>query len=508
LLTLGLVILALIPTSYWLVAEASSRSALTLHLTLLGVALVMVIGLVAAINREYRTPLSHLRNWAQRIQNGSLSARIPVTGGGEFGALARDINALGGELERLSRDMQSQVRKQTLRIADKTKSLEVLYDVAASINTSRDLDDLLTRFLHRLMDVVAARAAVVRLTSEGGQMRLVASVGLDEELLELEARLPHRHCLCGSAVERGEVMCHENLHQCNQILGRPFFESENIAMIAVPLQYRDQVLGVYNLFVEDQTIAAREDIQELLTSIGRHLGMAIEKTRLDEESHRLSIVKERTLLAHELHDSLAQTLASLRFQTRVLDEALHQGQESIVWRELERVEDSLEQANRELRELITHFRAPLDTRGVVPSIQNLVERFKDQTGIRTLLQEDWGSRELPRDIETQVVRIVQEALANIRKHSHAQHVRIRLKGDSAGQYSVLVEDDGTGITPRKASGGPGEHIGLTVMQERAEELDGKLHIESEPEEGTRVSLKFRYPRECGVEVKPIRQAVS
>jgi two-component system nitrate/nitrite sensor histidine kinase NarX len=107
-----------------------------------------------------------------------------------------------------------------------------------------------------------------------------------------------------------------------------------------------------------------------------------------------------------------------------------------------------------------------------------------------------------------VVRIVQEALANIRKHSHAQHVRIRLKGDSAGRYSVLVEDDGTGITPRKASGGPGEHIGLTVMQERAEELDGKLHIESEPEEGTRVSLKFRYPRERGVEVKPIRQAVS
>jgi len=78
-------------------------------------------------------------------------------------------------------------------------------------------------------------------------------------------------------------------------------------MIAVPLHYRGRTVGAYNLFVEEQGLVAREDIKELLTSVGNHLGAAIEKVRLDEEANRLSIMEERTRLAYELHDSLAPT---------------------------------------------------------------------------------------------------------------------------------------------------------------------------------------------------------
>ena len=110
-----------------------------------------------------------------------------------------------------SDDMQSQVSKQTKHIERKTHSLEIIYDVAASINISRDLDDLLTRFLHTLKDVVNARAAVVRLITDDNQMRLVSSIGLDDDLMAREQLIPSESCLCGSAYKDGKVLFQQDL---------------------------------------------------------------------------------------------------------------------------------------------------------------------------------------------------------------------------------------------------------------------------------------------------------
>ena len=74
-------------------------------------------------------------------------------------------------------------------------------------------------------------------------------------------------------------------------------------------------------------------------------------------------------IAHELHDSLAQSLASLSYQVRVLDETLHQGDESTTWQQLERIENSLDESNTELRELIANFRAPVSQQGLIGAIQ-------------------------------------------------------------------------------------------------------------------------------------------
>lgn len=440
-------------------------------------------------------PLAHLRNWAVRMRGGNLSARIPVPPKGEFAELARDINSLGEELKTLSRELDAQVRKQTERIAQKTHSLEILYDVAASISMSRDLNDLLTRFLHTLTNVVNAQAATVRLLTDNGQMRLVASTGLNPDFISREQLVPVDRCLCGQAVSGGQILCQDDIRKCGELVGQPpAHDEEDLEMIAVPLQYRGTNLGVYNLFVKRQGMVAREDMKELLTSIGQHLGMAIEKARLDSESKRLSIMQERTMIAHELHDSLAQTLASLRFQVQTLDEILTQEGNTVrVKRELERIKNSLDEAYTELRELLAHFRAPIDERGLISAVENLVDRFRKKTGIATFLQNEWGQPELPANLEMQILRIIQEALTNIRKHSQARTVRVMLRAGPRGHYRVLVEDDGVGFSEPVMASHPGEHIGLSIMQERARRLGGELRIESEPGEGTRVVLDFHYP---------------
>jgi two-component system, NarL family, nitrate/nitrite sensor histidine kinase NarX len=484
--------------------SAQSGILLTLHLAFL-LAGVGLLGLILYRVQHYLLePLAHLRNWALRMRGGSLSARIPVPASAE---LARDINSLGEGLKTLSHDLDNQVRKQTERLAQKTRTLEILYDVAASINMSRDLDDLLTLFLHTLKDLVNARAASVRLLTDDGQMRLVASIGLASDVVERESVLPMHRCLCGSAAAAGEVRFESHVRQCHGIIGRPLLDNHDVEIVAVPLQYQARTLGVYNLFVDTPGLAAREDMQELLTSIGRHLGMAIEKARLDEEAKQLTLMQERAMLAHELHDSLAQTLHSLRFQVKMLDETLQQDGAGKVGEEIRRIKSTLEQANTELRELLGHFRAPVDQRTLAPPLEDMVARFRNETGILAFLQKECDLSRLPSAMERQVLRIIQEALSNVRKHSQAHAVRLLLRSDDQGQYRVLVEDDGVGLDERAPDGPqhPGEHVGLCIMQERARCLGGDVRVESEPGEGTRVLLTFRYPQNNAAATRELQQ---
>ena len=457
------------------------------------IALILIVVLLKQVRSNFLSPLNNLRRWSEEMLDDNHSARISIKSKGEFTELFKGINVLSDRLETLTLDMQSQVRKQTKHIERKTHSLEIIYDVAASINNSRDLDDLLSRFLLTLKDVVHARAAVVRLLTDDDQMRLVASVGLDDDLMEKEQLIPSNDCLCGIAYKDGEVHFQDSVTQCDKIVGRSFFDDkqEDIGMIAVPLQYRGQTLGVYNLFVSNREFHNQEEIEDLLISIGRHLGMAIDKARSEDEANRLSLMEERNRLAHELHDSLAQTLASLRFQVRVLDETLRGGKESDVWHELEKIENNIDEAYSELRELITHFRAPIDKRGLIPAVEHLIERFQYQTDISIFLQKEWNVLHLPASIEVQALRIIQESLNNIRKHSQAHTVRVILRSDTQGDCSILIEDDGVGIkNVPDADITLDDHLGLSIMHERAKRIGGTIKIESEPNEGTRVLLQF------------------
>ncbi|MGD8615275.1 MAG: GAF domain-containing protein [Gammaproteobacteria bacterium] len=503
---LGILLFVLGIINIWFFLRTDHTNWLHLATSVLLIAGVVLLSFAFHLaRRDLLAPLGQLHAWVVQMRNGQLSARLPESGHPNFNQLYRDINALGERLETLSLDLQSEVEQQTHRIQQKTHSLEILYDVAANINAARDLEDLLTRFLHTLKDVVDARAGIVRMLTTDGKMQLVASSGLSPKVVQQEQLIGVERCLCGKAAQTGEVYALNDLQSCGQFAGRPFFENDNVEMIAIPLRYRGKTLGVYNLFTAQRGLVEQEDMKNLLTSIGHHLGMAIEKSRLDEEANLLSIMEERTRLANELHDSLAQSLASLKFQVRVLDETLHSGKEAALWQELERIENSLDEAYTELRELIAHFRAPVHKRGLIPAIQQAVERFRRNSRISAFLQLEWDNAELPAEVEIQVLRIVQEALANIRKHSEANAVRVLMRaGRKGSDYMVLIEDDGIGFQDKALSGGPGEHLGLKILRERAARIGGKLKIESESGEGTRVILRFPQPRE----ESPLNQTVT
>ena len=463
------------------------------RLLLLGV-VASLVGLAVAGRRlrsQLLKPLAKLESSVAQVCQGEPGATVVLRDAGVLGSMVADIDSISEELTDLYEDMDNRVARQTTRLAQKTASLKILYEVAASINQADDLDELLTRFLRVLKEMVNGRAATVRLVTADGKMRLVGSIGLDNDMLRKEALYPLQLCVCGTALAPGEILCEKDPQRCSVLNGREMFGSDEIEVVTVPLEYHTEILGVYTIFIEQPGIAGREDIMDLLKTIGNHLGMAVAKQRSDEEARRLSIVEERTALAHELHDSLAQTLASLRFQVRMLDDTLRQESASpAAMDDLLKIRNGLDEAHTELRELLYSFRAPLDQRGLLPALEKLTDRLGEETGIHVFLQADCRTVPLNASEEMQLLRIVQEALMNIRKHARANTVRVLLTCRADGTYVLLVEDDGVGFD-RAPEGKPGEHIGLAIMEERARRLGGTLRIESEPGEGTRVELSYR-----------------
>ena len=219
-------------------------------------------------------------------------------------------------------------------------------------------------------------------------------------------------------------------------------------------------------------------------------------TEYEKEKNKILIIEERFKIASELHDSLAQTLASLKIQARVLDESIHQGDDSQMWNELEKLEDSIHKANAEIRELIKQFRTgPKATKNFITELENLIDSFKkENSSIKIFLQIEDKKVNLSDDQSRNTLKIIQEAITNVVKHSQAKIVRLFISKEKDNTVNVLVEDDGIGIAKSCFIGHEeevsGEHFGISVMKDRANQMNARLDIESEPGEGVRIKLNI------------------
>jgi two-component system nitrate/nitrite sensor histidine kinase NarX len=384
-----------------------------------------------------------------------------------------------------------QAQSQAVRLARKTQSLDILYAVATSLSQPGKLEQVLDGFLDTFIELVDARAASVRLATGDGGTRLIASRGLAPEVVERDRLMPAGSCPCSRAAADGRLHIQRGSAPCAALIGRPMLERDCVEFVAVPAQYQDRVVGVYNLFLDRPLAAMGEDMPDLLISVGRHLGLAIEKTRLESEARRVAIMEERAIIGNELHDSLAQSLIGMRLQVKLLGEYLAREDVGRARYEAGRLRRAVEQANDDVRELLTNYRLKIGEGGLAQTLAELVERFRRDTGIAVFFQNECTVLDLAPAQEIQVFHIVQEALANIRKHSGAHNVRVLLNNQD-DLYTVLIEDDGLGMA-EGAEAAP-EHAGLAIMRERTEGLAGQIVIEGEPGEGTRIVLMFNAPQ--------------
>ena len=474
----------------WYRGAAEAGAAVTVILVALGVAAALTAVAMRKVRRDLHAPLATLYAWALGMCTGDFSTRVPAGGEGAYRKLAFHINRLSEALEGLANEMDDVVWRQTERLREKNASLELMYEVAASLSRLGSLEEILRVSAHSMMKLAEARGALVRLRDVAGEMSVAVRLGECPEEVTLDAVEVRE---APGAAQAGRATGASDVADAAALPDEPGIGiaprgPDGASIVTVPLDHQGVNLGLIHLFADSPEPVETPERQRLLLSVGRHLGMSIAKARTDDESKMLSIVRERAAIAHELHDSLAQTLASLRMQADMLADSLA-GAASGAPAELARIQATLESANIELRELIAGFRAPVDGRDLRTALEEMTARYTAQSAMSVHLQIDGQLPELPAGPQLQVVRIVGEALANACAHSGGNLARVLVRSDPASMR-VLVEDDGEGFSMPARDAAPGEHIGLSVMHERARWLGGTLVIESEPGEGTRVSLAF------------------
>jgi two-component system nitrate/nitrite sensor histidine kinase NarX len=297
-------------------------------------------------------------------------------------------------------------------------------------------------------------------------------------------------CLCGEAAERSKSVI-ENLavvDEENIVFGcqRQGFRTVTI----FPIRFRNQLLGLFNLyFSHERTITKPE--RQMLEALGRHLGVAIENHRLIARVREVAVAEERNLLAQELHDSIAQSLAFLNIEAQLLADALKHEDTKEARNLLGEIRKGIAESYDNVRELLVYFRTRVKHEDIALTIRQTLERFEIETGIRTRFSESGSAVPLPLDIQLQVVHILQEALSNVRKHAHATTVDVSMHRN--GAYEFTVSDDGSGFDPQKVDGEGERHIGLRIMRERAQRIGGEVAIDAALGRGTCVRLSLPLP---------------
>lgn len=342
-------------------------------------------------------------------------------------------------------------------------------------------------FLHAVVGLTGAQGGAIRaLTHDGEFLRLVAAVGLADEFLQREF-LVGVCGVCGDAVRDDDIHASSDFRGCSQLFSAHRKGGCFRHVIAVPLEYKGDPIGIFNLFF-DRPDDSHSEIRVLLKPIGQLLGLTLENALLERENTRARLVSERQAMASDIHDSLAQTLAFARMRLPLLEDAIREQDQARGYRYCNELSQELTRAHRGLRELITHFRAGMDGRGLRRALREIVERFRETSGVALEFDNQVPDLKLPSESEVQVFFIVQEALANIRKHARATRARLAVESIRGG-VEVIVEDNGCGLLSEPTGGsGDAGFYGLRIMRERAQRFGGRVAFENLPKGGARVRV--------------------
>jgi len=236
------------------------------------------------------------------------------------------------------------------------------------------------------------------------------------------------------------------------------------------------------------SVSSKDEIGQLADSFN---AMAERLEEHEKMMQNLATLKERERIARELHDGLAQVVSYLHLQLKALEACVASESVEVVKKELGEMIKATEEAYEEIRQSIFGLRTMVSRGlGLIPTLTEYLQDFGQQNNISVDLQiGDNRATEFSLDVEVQLIRIIQEALANIRKHARVGRGKVRF--DVKGEHRcVIIQDDGEGFDPAQILKKRSQHFGLRGMTERAEAIGGTLEIEAAPGQGTKITVRL------------------
>ncbi|MEM7257082.1 MAG: ATP-binding protein [Pseudomonadota bacterium] len=447
--------------------------------SVLPVALLLIVALLVAggwylwrvIHEQLVKPELATRKWIQQICDGELRSTIDLPENHtHYKELDFHTRNVGTSLRQLSDEMETLVDSQTQRLERQNRVLELLFQLTSDVAHEIDQQSVLHSVCNSLANWLDE-------ASVGAYMK-------HEESLQLQAASDSR-----AFIDKSDL---------TSLVTEVMLATDGLK---IPIFRGDEAIGVLLVVSNDHQQLKHRESQQVFKTLSEQLSMFVARHYVLESVQQARLVKERALLGAEIHDSLAQTLLACRYQVRMLRETLEQNPAADVLKEVTRVEGTIDEANVEVRELIGQTRHTTEEQSYTDTIQSIIEDHNSSGGIPAFFQHDNPHMEVSAREATVVQRIIREALVNANKYSAATAIRVYLRVEHSGVRSLLIEDDGKGFSLSAlnnsanagSNDGIGEHIGLSIMRDRALSIGAILTIDSEPGEGTRISLKLPPP---------------
>jgi signal transduction histidine kinase len=382
------------------------------------------------------------------------------------------------------------------RVEHQNRELLALHAAALDIYGELDLEQVLQKVVDQARQLVEARYGALSVINGQNRIESFVTSGITAEQRSRVGPPPEGHGLLGVVLREGQRLRMADLGRDPRSVGFPPNHPPMRSLLAAPILCSGPFRG--NLYLAeklgDEEFSA--DDEATLVRLATTAAIAIDHAHLHARLSSLAIATERLHIAHELHDGLAQVLAYVNTKAQAVREYLRTGRSEEAARQLEQLAAAAREVYTDVREAIIGLRSAAgpDWR-LVEALRELVASWEGQSGVACGLRVDDGLRLTP-GTELQVLRIVQEALANVRKHARASRVEIDLRVE-AHTLLVTIGDDGVGFRPAELGRSEFPRFGLSIMRERAESIGGRIQVGSSPTGGTLVRLDLPVAKSPG-----------
>jgi signal transduction histidine kinase len=372
------------------------------------------------------------------------------------------------------------------RMLEQNEQLAALLAVARAGSSSLALADVLDAALEEVLSVTSAEIGEVWLVADGQELELVRERGIEVDAFRERTHLRLGEGLSGLAAESGFATVVDEV-TADPLVRARVTQAGFGSFCALPLVRRGETVGVLAVASRSPAALSRPAERRLLQGIGEQLVIAIENAQLHERVLDAAVLEERERIAHELHDGLAQVLGFVNTQTLAIEKLLSSGRTEDAGVQVVRMRDAARGAYTDVREAILGLRSAHD--GLLPSLRSYLADHGRMTGVLLELKVGPGVEHLrlPPAAEIQLIRIVQEALTNVRKHARAASSSVSLDVQEE-TLAVEVVDDGRGFDLDQPVRTGWPRFGVQTMRERAQAIGGTFELWSTPGSGTRVTV--------------------
>ncbi len=397
------------------------------------------------------------------------------------------VRAIGGEADKLAK----------LRRAERDlRELHLLYEIGQSLSVNLDLTSLLNDIKVRAPRVVGAERCSIFLVDDARHELVLEIPGENRQY-----RMPADRGIAGWVATHGLGQIVNDVEQDSRWYDAIGREAEFItrSIVCVPMKAKDKIVGVMQLLNKQGNRGFSEQDMQLLTTLAAQAAIAIENARLyaslKEERDRLLSKEEevRHAIARDLHDGPTQSVAAISMNIEFVKKLLRAMPDRVAG-ELDTLAELVSKTTHDLRSLLFELRPlGLETQGLLMTLQQYVERWRDPSGSGMKLRFEAPANvpRLAHEVEAATFIIIQEAVNNARKHAKSSEITIYLYTEE-DQLVASVRDRGKGfnLMVTEASTNIRGSFGLVNMKERARLINSELRMRSEPGQGTTVELRI------------------